>query len=400
VTLYAYKAMGADGRIVLGRMDATNAIDLELRLKRMDLDFIRGNPVRQLGMFGGRAASRRELINFCFHLEQLTRAGVPILDGLTDLRDSLENPRFREVIAGMIESIDGGKTLSQAMAEHPRVFDDVFVSLVTAGENTGKLQEVLGNLVESLKWQDELAAQTKKLIMYPAFMGAVVIGVVLFMMIYLVPKMVGFITNMGHELPLHTKLLIGTSNIFVSHWYLVIGLPLLLAGVGVAMVRTNPAARLRFDEAKLRLPLLGAILRKVILSRFASVFAMMYASGISILDSLRASEGVVGNQAIRNGLRQVGEMIAEGQSITTAFQNVGLFPPLVIRMLKVGENTGALDTALINVGYFYGRDVRESIGRIQALIEPAMTIVLGLILGWVMLSVLGPVYDTITKLKM
>jgi type IV pilus assembly protein PilC len=236
--------------------------------------------------------------------------------------------------------------------------------------------------------------------MYPAFMGAVVIGVVLFMMIYLVPKMVGFITNMGHELPLHTKLLIGTSNIFVSHWYLVIGLPLLLAGVGVAMVRTNPAARLRFDEAKLRLPLLGAILRKVILSRFASVFAMMYASGISILDSLRASEGVVGNQAIRNGLRQVGEMIAEGQSITTAFQNVGLFPPLVIRMLKVGENTGALDTALINVGYFYGRDVRESIGRIQALIEPAMTIVLGLILGWVMLSVLGPVYDTITKLKM
>jgi len=220
------------------------------------------------------------------------------------------------------------------------------------------------------------------------------------MMIYLVPKMVGFITNMGHELPLHTKVLIGTSNIFVNYWYLVIGLPLLLAAVAVALVRSRPAARLRFDEAKLRLPLLGAILRKVILSRFASVFAMMYASGISILDSLRASEGIVGNQAIRNGLHQVGEMIAEGQSITTAFQNVGLFPPLVIRMLKVGENTGALDTALINVGYFYGRDVRESIGRIQALIEPAMTIVLGLILGWVMLSVLGPVYDTITKLKM
>lgn len=400
MTLYAYKAMGADGRIVLGRMDATNAIDLELRLKRMDLDYIRGNPVRQIGMFGGRAASRRELINFCFHLEQLSRAGVPILEGLTDLRDSLENPRFREVIAGMIESIDGGKTLSQAMAEHPSVFDDVFVSLIAAGEHTGKLQEVLGNLVESLKWQDELAAQTKKLIMYPAFMGTVVIGVILFMMIYLVPKMVGFITNMGHELPLHTKLLIGTSNVFVNHWYLVIGLPLALVAVAVAMVRTHPAARLRFDSTKLRLPLVGVLLRKVILSRFASVFAMMYGSGISILDSLRASEGVVGNQAIRNGLRQVGEMIAEGQSITTAFQNVGLFPPLVIRMLKVGENTGALDTALVNVGYFYGRDVRESLGRIQALIEPVMTIALGLMLGWVMLSVLGPVYDTITKLKM
>jgi type IV pilus assembly protein PilC len=399
VTLYAYKAMNPDGRIVLGRMDAINAVDLELRLKRMDLDYIRGNPVRQGSVFGGKHVSRRELINFCFHLEQLARAGVPILDGLTDLRDSLESPHFREVIAGMIESIDGGRTLSQAMSEHPRDFDSVFVSLIAAGESTGNLQEVLKNLVESLKWQDELAAQTKKLVMYPAFMGSVVIAVVLFMMIYLVPKMVSFIKSMGHELPLHTKILIGTSDIFVSFWYLVVGLPILTVVGSAVVIRSNHAARLRFDEYKLRLPVVGSILRKIILSRFASVFAMMYASGISILDSLRATEGVVGNQVIRQGLERVGEMIAEGQSITIAFQNVGLFPPLVVRMLRVGENTGALDTALTNVSYFYGRDVRESIARVQALIEPAMTVVLGLILGWVMLSVLGPIYDTITKLK-
>jgi type IV pilus assembly protein PilC len=399
VALYAYKAMNADGRIVLGRLDAINPIDLELRLKRMDLDFIKGSPVKQGGMFGGKGASRRELINFCFHLEQLTRAGVSILDGLTDLRDSLENPAFREVVAGMIESIDGGRTLSQAMAEHPRVFDGVFISLVSAGESTGKLQEVLTNLVESLKWQDELAAQTKKLIMYPAFMGTVVIAVVVFMMMYLVPKMVGFIKNMGHELPLHTKVLIWTSNIFVNYWYLVLGIPLLAVIVIAFLVRTNPHARYQFDDIKLRLPIVGNILRKVILSRFAGVFAMMYSSGISILDSLRATEGVVGNQVIKAGLERVGEMIAEGQSITVAFQNVGLFPPLVLRMLRVGENTGGLDTALINVSYFYSRDVRESIGRLQAMIEPALTVVLGLVLGWVMLSVLGPIYDTITKLK-
>ena len=193
--IFDYKAVSAEGRMTYGRLDAINLIDLEMRLKRMNLDLVTGTPVQHRNLFGARGVPRPELINFCFHLEQLTRAGVPILDGLTDLRDSLENPRFREVIAGMIESIDGGKTLSQAMAEHPRVFDKVFVSLVAAGENTGKLQEVLGNLVESLKWQDELAAQTKKLIMYPVFMGTVVIGVVLFMMIYLVPKMVGFITK-------------------------------------------------------------------------------------------------------------------------------------------------------------------------------------------------------------
>jgi type IV pilus assembly protein PilC len=365
----------------------------------MELDFIKGSPIKQSGMFGGKGASRRDLINFCFHLEQLTRAGVSILDGLTDLRDSLENPNFREVVASMIESIDGGRTLSQAMAEHPRVFDGVFVSLVSAGESTGKLQEVLTNLVESLKWQDELAAQTKKLIMYPAFMGTVVIAVVVFMFMYLVPKMVGFIKNMGHELPLHTKVLIWTSSIFVNYWYLVLGIPLLAAIAIALLVRTNPHARYRFDEIKLKLPIIGDILRKIILSRFAGVFAMMYASGISILDSLRATEGVVGNQVIKAGLERVGEMIAEGQSITVAFQNVGMFPPLVLRMLRVGENTGALDTALTNVGYFYSRDVRESIGRLQALIEPALTVVLGLVLGWVMLSVLGPIYDTITKLK-
>jgi len=399
MALYAYKAMNAEGRIVLGRLDAINPVDLELRLKRMELDFIKGSPVKQGGMFGGKGTSRRELINFCFHLEQLTRAGVSIVEGLTDLRDSLENPHFREVVASMIESIDGGRTLSQAMAEHPRVFDGVFISLVAAGESTGKLQEVLTNLVESLKWQDELAAQTKKLIMYPAFMGTVVIAVVVFMMMYLVPKMVGFIKGMGHELPLHTRFLIWTSDIFVNYWYLVLGIPLLAAAGIAVVVRSNPHARYRFDEMKLRLPVVGDILRKVILSRFAGVFAMMYSSGISILDSLRATEGVVGNQVIKNGLERVGEMIAEGQSITVAFQNVGMFPPLVLRMLRVGENTGGLDTALVNVSYFYSRDVRESISRLQALIEPALTVILGLVLGWVMLSVLGPIYDTITKLK-
>ncbi|WIM06976.1 MAG: type II secretion system F family protein [Candidatus Nitricoxidivorans perseverans] len=399
MTLYAYKAMNATGRLVLGRMDAINPVDLEMRLKRMELDFINGGPIKQGGIFGGVRITRRELINFCFHLEQMTRAGVPILEGLTDLRDSLENLRFREVIAGMIESIEGGRTLSQAMLEHPQVFDAVFVSLVHAGEGTGNLPDVLKNLVESLKWQDELAAHTKKIVMYPSFLGAVVLGVTLFMMMYLVPKMAGFIKNMGQELPLQTKLLIATSDFFVNYWYAVLGVPVLIAAAVAAAVRGNPKARYRFDEFKLRLPWVGEIQRKIILSRFAGVFAMMYASGISILESIRTTEGIVGNAVIREGLERVGEMIAEGQNVTLAFQNVGLFPPLVVRMLRVGENTGALDTALINVSYFYNRDVRESIERVQTMIEPAMTVVVGLILGWVMLSVLGPIYDVITRLK-
>ncbi|MCC6657935.1 MAG: type II secretion system F family protein, partial [Rhodocyclaceae bacterium] len=170
--------------------------------------------------------------------------------------------------------------------------------------------------------------------------------------------------------------------------------------VGIKLaVEANPAFRYRFDEFKLQLPVLGPILRKIILSRFASVFAMMYASGIAIIDAVRSTEDVVGNAVIREGLKRAGQLIAEGQNVTVAFQNIGLFPPLVIRMLRVGENTGALDTALLNVSYFYNRDVKESIEKVQAMIEPAMTLILGALLGWVMLSVLGPIYDVITKLK-
>ena len=153
MAMYTYKAMNNAGRTVLGRLDAINPIDLEMRLKRMDLDFINGEPIKESRLRMRAGIEKPELINFCFYLEQLTRAGVPIIEGLADMRDSMENPRFREVIASMIESIGGGKTISESMMEHPSVFDEVFTSLIQAGENTGNLEDVLKSLRESLKWQ-------------------------------------------------------------------------------------------------------------------------------------------------------------------------------------------------------------------------------------------------------
>jgi type IV pilus assembly protein PilC len=399
MALYRYKAVDPNGKMAFGSIEAINLIDLEMRLKRMGLDFINGDLIKKRSSLNRTHITRPELITFCFHLEQLSRAGVPLVEALTDLRDSLENPRFREIITGMIESIEGGKTLSQAMNEHPHTFDDVMINLVRAGEETGSVPQVLNNLLESLKWQDELAAHTKKLIMYPAFLGTVVVAVIMFMMIYLVPKMVGFIRNMGQALPLQTKILIATSDFFVNYWYVVIGLPILLAVSITLLVKKNPAARYRFDDIKLHLPWIGSILKKIILSRFASIFSMMYASGITILDSIKTTEDIVGNVVIKDGLKRVGKLISEGQNVTAAFQQVDLFPPLVLRMLRVGENTGELDAALSNVSYFYNRDVRESIEKVQAMIEPVMTVIIGLILGWIMLAVLGPIYDIITKMK-
>jgi type IV pilus assembly protein PilC len=395
---FNYKAIDPKGKAILGQIDALNIVDLELRLKRMGLDLVVGGPTKRAGGLG-RAIKRPDLINFCFHLEQLSSAGVPLVEGLTDLRDSVENPRFREVISGLIENIQGGQNLSGALAGYPEVFSGVFRSLIKAGEDTGRLPEVLKSITENLKWEDELAAQAKKLVMYPAFVGTVVIAVTIFLMVYLVPQMIALIKNMGQTIPAHTRLLIFVSDLFVSYWWAILGLPV-IAFFGIkAAARTNPALRHRLDALKLRLPLVGPILRKIILSRFASIFALMYSSGITILDAIRNAEETAGNAVIREGLETAGQQIAEGKTVTAAFQEVGLFPPLVVRMLRVGEATGALDTALLNVSYFYNREVREEIGRVQVLIEPTLTVVMGILLGWVMLSVLGPVYDTISKMK-
>jgi type IV pilus assembly protein PilC len=398
--LYTYKAIDSDGKNVLGRIEAVNVFDLEQRLARMGLDLVNGAPASgRSRMIGGSRVGRPDLINFCFHLEQLTTAGVPVVEGLVDLRESMDNARFREVVSGLVEAIEGGRSLSQALAEYPEVFGKVFVSLVRSGEQTGKLPAVLKSLTESVKWEDELAAQTKKLLMYPAFVGTIVVLVTFFLMIYLVPQMTGFIRNMGQQVPLQTRILIEVSHFFVNFWWAIIAAPF-VAWFGLKLAaRSYPAVEYAIDRYKISLPLVGPILRKIILSRFASSFAMMYASGITVLDAIRSSEEIVGNKPLENALRTAGQQIAEGKNLTAAFQEAELFPPLVIRMLKIGESTGGLDTALLNVSYFYNREVKEGIAKLQAMIEPALTLVLGLILGWVMLAVLGPVYDTISKMK-
>ena len=397
---FKYKAIDAQGKSAQGRVDASNEVDLEQRLESMGLELISHKEIKtNTGTVRGRKVNRQDLIGFCFHMEQMTRVGVPIVEALVDLRDSLNNPRFREIISAMIISIEGGKTFSESMAEFPRVFDEVFVSLVRVGEHSGELNKVLFSLTESLKWQDELAAQTKKVVMYPAFVGTVVTGVIFFLMIYLVPQMIGFIQNMGHEIPLHTRVLIAVSDFFIDYWYALLITPVALFFSIKTLASLRPEVALKIDAMKLRFWLVGPILRKIILSRFANYFALLYASGVTVLQGMQISEDIVGNKVIASALATVRQDIADGKNMSESFEGVGLFPPLVLRMIKIGESTGGLDTALHNVSYFYNRDVKDSIEKLQTMIEPMMTVVLGLILGWVMLSVLGPIYDIISKIK-
>lgn len=397
---FRYKGIDSKGRINAGRMDAVNVADLEMRLQKMDLDLIN---CKDLGVTGLKASAggvkRRDLITLCFHLEQTAKAGVPVLESLADLRDSSDNPRLREVLSAMYEAIEGGQTLSQAMSTYPSVFSEVFTALVEAGEESGEIGTVFFELGENLKWQDEQAAMTKKLLMYPLFVGTVVIGVIFFLMIYLVPELLSFIRNMGQEIPVHTKVLIYVSNAFVHFWYLIIGIPTIFVVALSIGIKVSPKIHYQVDAFKLKIPLVGPILRKIMLARLAGFFAIMYASGITIVDCIKTGEKIVGNKAMEAAVHHVGVQIADGVTLSNSFESAKLFPPLVLRMIRVGENTGALEVALQNINYFYTRDVKESIERLQTMIEPGMTVILGSIIAWVMFSVLGPIYDLITKIK-
>ncbi len=398
MVMFAYKAVTPEGRQVRGEMDAVNLVDLEMRLKRMDMDFINGRLLKGHGAWGKQRIPRRELINFCFHLEQLTRAGVPILDGLTDLRDSTEHGRFREIVAGMVESIEGGRNLSDAAEAYPQVFDPVFCNLLRAGETSGNLSHVLNQISDNLKRDDELAAFARKIVIYPAIVSLIIVAAVTVALLYLVPQLDSLFRLAGQQLPWSTRALITTSRLLTDYWWLLLTLIVVAVGGAQTAINTQPAARRLWDGFLLGLPLLGDIRRKIILARFASLFAMMYGAGIPIVNALESAEHIAGNTLIADGLRRVRERIAEGRNVSAAFASVPLFPPLVVRMLRVGENTGALDAALANVSYFYDRDVRESVDRLQVVIEPLLMVVLGAILLGITLSVLGPVYDIITQL--
>ncbi|HSS28241.1 MAG TPA: type II secretion system F family protein [Usitatibacter sp.] len=399
MALFAYRAVDADGRISTGNLDAANAIDLELRLRRLGLDLVTFEGVKRSQAARTRNVTRTELITFCFHLSQLLKAGVNIIEALTDLRDTVDNAGFRQVIASLLEDIEGGQKLSEAMSSHPYCFDGVFVALVRAGEQSGQMTEILDELSENLKWQDEMASQAKKALMYPLLVFVVIIAVIFILMIFLVPQLASTFKSLVPKLPRETEVLVFISNLFVKWWYLMLGIPA-IAGIALFITaQTNDRAQRLVAEASLKMPVLGPVRQKIILARFSTYFALLYKAGISVLDCIQICEKIVGNRVMEEGLQRVGRSISEGQGISQAFIATKLFPPLVLRMLRVGESTGGLDTALLNVSYFYNRQVRDSIARMQTLLGPATTVVLGGLIVLILYAIFLPIYDVISKIK-
>jgi type IV pilus assembly protein PilC len=394
---YRYRAMQADGRPVRGEMEAVDLDELDLRLRDLGLTFINGEAARPR-LWRQARIPRRELVHLCFHLEQLLSAGVPIFDSLAELRDTTAHAGLREIVVAMLADISGGKPLSEAAARHPGAFDPVIVSLLRAGEHAGTLPEAIRDIGGALERDDVLAAHARRVAIYPAIVGTILLVALVVALTHVVPELEKLFRTTGQTLPLQTRVLLWLSHA-VSQW----GWALLLVAAGSALglriaLARSPELRMRRDLLLLRLPLLGELRRKLALARFAGLFATLYAAGINVIDALKTSENITGNLALREGLRTATLRIEQGQTISQAFASVGLFPPLVTRMLRVGEQTGALDRALANVSAFYSRDVREAIARLQATMEPALTVAMGALLLWIASAVLGPIYDIITHL--
>ena len=396
---FSYRAIDEAGQMMSGSIDATNSVDLELRLRRLGLDLITFESIKKSALMRSSKVSRKDLITFCFHMDQLMRAGVPIIEALTDLRDTVDNPGFKQIIGTILEDVEGGLKLSDAMASHPQAFDQVFVALIRTGEQAGQLPEVLSKLAENLKWQDELASQVQKAMMYPIFAGTVIFGVVFMLMVFLVPQLGVTMKALTPNPPAATMALIAVSAVMSKYWYLFIGAPIVAIVALVILVKTSDEAKYRVDGLMLKLPIMGPLLNKIILARFSTYFALMYQSGLAVLDCIHVSEKIVGNRVIEEGLVRIGREINDGTGITQAFQNVRLFPPLVLRMLKVGETTGALDVSLLNVSYFYNREVKETMSKLQEMIQPILTVVLGGVMIGILVTIFLPMYDVISKIK-
>ncbi|MBF0401521.1 MAG: type II secretion system F family protein [Magnetococcales bacterium] len=400
-----YTAVDPKGKISRGWMDVSTVDALELRLAHLNLLLVqvhdgesRRDVVRRL-LLERNAVSRKTLILFCIHMGQLIHAGVAIPVALEEVRASIPQPGFNTVLASMVEDIQSGKHFSTAVQSHPHCFPPLFGSLIQVGERTGRLEEIFADLADSLKWEEELLSQTRKALRYPLFVGAVVVALFFFLMIYLAPRLLSFLPQMGATLPFHTRLLIGLSQFVIQWWPVLLLVPVLAYG-GVRLAsHFSPHFRRQWDRWLLRIWFFGPLMRKIHLVRFAHVLALMYRSGVSILDAMASTAALSGNKAMQQAIEQAHQMVLEGAAVSDSFQRTRLFPAPLPRLLQVGEAAGQLDEALRNAGYFLDQEVRESIGQIQSLLEPILTLFVGSLLAWVILSVLGPIYDVITHVR-
>ena len=396
---YSYKAIKDTGQYVNGKMMADNPAELVSMLHSTHLELISykvENPKSSLSFFDRVKA--KDLISMFIHLEQLDKAGVPIVDSISDLKETADSTKVRNLMHEIHESIKKGSLFSESLAKHPEIFSAVYVGLIAAGEKTGKLSQAFSSIVADLKWSSDLKRKARKATVGPVF-GLLVMGAVMAVMMgVVVPKVTGFLLLQNIALPPATTMLIALSNFVQDYW-----IPLLLAIpaaiIAIKILKKVPEIEVKIDMLKLKVPIIGSILVKIDSAKLCQFFAMTFKSGLGVIECLDAAGLVISNAAMRRSILVVKQQVSDGQSLAKAIAHSGLFPSLVVRMFKVGEDSGNMSDALQNIQFFYDREINDSIDRLVSMIQPALTFVMGGMIAWVTIAVFGPIYGSFANIK-
>ena len=402
---YAYRAKDDGGRTVTGLMDAPTEDQVDQSLRERGLYIIsvetRAQPravARKPRAPKVGKISRRDLILLSTHLGTLFSAAIPLAPGLKEFAEEAPGKTVGTVAQGLLERVEGGAMLSDAMAQYPNVFPDIYVALVKAGEASGQLDAVFADLVASLEWQQTIISQVRQASLYPMILLSALGGLVTLLFTFVLPRFAGILQKTGAPIPLPTKIVLAIGVFMQANWtYLLTGL--VVAVVVFRLWIRTPGGRVGWDYVKLHLPLFGSIFRRVALSRFAHYLETLQRAGVEFVYALTVLERVVGNAYMARALARVREQVVGGMRFTDALRATRQFPPLVIRMVANGELSGDLPGSLAKVSQYYDKEVPDAVRRIFGLIEPIMITVLAVVVLGSILSVFLPIYTVLGKMS-
>ncbi len=401
--VYAYKGFTPQGKAVEGIIDADSPKGARFKLRSAgvfptDLVEERTRQVATAARTGfsvGQLFERvtpQDLALMTRQLSTLVAAGLPLVDCLTALIEQTESPRLKRTLSQVREKVTQGGALADALRDHPRIFSDLYVNMVRAGEASGALDIVLERLADYTESSAKLRNKVRAALTYPILMGIISCGILFFLISYVVPKVTKIFAETQQALPTMTVVLLAISGFFQAYWWLVLGtIALAVAAVRIS-VRT-PAGRMRFDTYVLRIPYFGTLLKKVALARFARTLSTLLRSGIALLQSLDIVKNVVNNTVLCQAIENARDSIREGQSIAPPLKKSGLFPPLLIHMIAVGEKSGELENMLARAADAYDNEVETSIASLTSILEPMIIIFMGAIVLFIVLAIMVPIFQ-------
>ena len=395
---FKYRAINQDGKYVTGKIAADNPSELMSLLKSSEMELVSYRKERNRGteLFGGLKST--ELVTIFIHLEQLDRAGVSIIDSIQDLKETADSSKIKNLMQELYESIKNGNLFSESLAKRPEIFKPTYIGLISMGEKTGNLSNSFLNIVEDIKWNIEIRRKTRKAVMGPLFGIILMFSVLGIMTAVVVPKVTGFLAAQSIGLPFLTIALIAFSNFVQTYWFLIVTTPPAIWAF-MRILGKFPKLSVKIDYLKLKVPIFGPIITKIESAKFCQFFSMTFKSGLGVLECLDSSSVTLKNKAIKNAISFVRQQVSDGQSLSGSISATKFFPNLVVRMFKVGEESGNMESSLKNIKYFYDKEINDSIERIVSLIQPTITIIMGGMIAWIAVAVFGPIYSTFSNLQ-